>query len=226
MSETSTMFLTLTPAMHQVDSPQHPPGPIDHVTLKLAVESLSYRLASGDMFGSLSNSLKAAPIASGAVTNPGNSTPTDENTAEMPSADDMTTESASVENMSTSSVEKHIDSPVLPPAQNDKQDTVADEQDTVPDKPAVLASSLPTKLLSPATVLKHRLQNTKDLIVCPGVYDGFSARIALSVGFDALYMVSNIFPRRPLHCYSHELDRCRHNRLSPWTTRSGPRTAE
>lgn len=42
---------------------------------------------------------------------------------------------------------------------------------------------------SPATKLKRRLENTKDLIVCPGVYDGFSARIALSVGFDALYMV-------------------------------------
>lgn len=27
------------------------------------------------------------------------------------------------------------------------------------------------------------------MIVCPGVYDGFSARIALEVGFDALYMV-------------------------------------
>lgn len=42
---------------------------------------------------------------------------------------------------------------------------------------------------SPATRLKRRLEETKDLIVCPGVYDGFSARIALSVGFDTMYMV-------------------------------------
>ena len=42
---------------------------------------------------------------------------------------------------------------------------------------------------SPATKLKRRLEDTKDLIVCPGVYDGFSARIALSVGFEAMYMV-------------------------------------
>ena len=42
---------------------------------------------------------------------------------------------------------------------------------------------------SPATKLKRRLEDTNDLIVCPGVYDGFSARIALSVGFDAMYMV-------------------------------------
>jgi len=33
------------------------------------------------------------------------------------------------------------------------------------------------------------LENTDDLIVCPGVYDGLSARIAINVGFDALYMV-------------------------------------
>ena len=182
MSETSTAFLTLTPTTHQVDSRQHVPGPIDHVTLNLAVESLSYHLASGDILGSLANSLKAAPVGGGAVTNPGNGTPTDENKTEPPSIDDM----------STSSSEQHIGSPVLPPAQNDKQDKVADEQDTVPDTPEVVASTLPTKLLSPASALKHRLQNTKDLIVCPGVYDGFSARIALSVGFDALYMVCNI----------------------------------
>lgn len=42
---------------------------------------------------------------------------------------------------------------------------------------------------SSATRLKRRLEDTKDLIVCPGVYDGFSARIALSVGCDAMYMV-------------------------------------
>ena len=43
--------------------------------------------------------------------------------------------------------------------------------------------------LSSATRLKRRLLETDELIVCPGVYDGFSARIALSVGFTALYMV-------------------------------------
>lgn len=29
----------------------------------------------------------------------------------------------------------------------------------------------------------------KAVLVVPGVYDGFSARIALQVGFDCLYMV-------------------------------------
>ena len=46
---------------------------------------------------------------------------------------------------------------------------------------------------SPATKLKRRLEHTKDLIICPGVYDGFSARIALSVGFDAMYMVGLLY---------------------------------
>jgi len=34
------------------------------------------------------------------------------------------------------------------------------------------------------------LIDSNQLIVCPGVYDGLSARLALDVGFDALYMVS------------------------------------
>lgn len=47
--------------------------------------------------------------------------------------------------------------------------------------------------MSSATRLKRRILETDELVVCPGVYDGFSARIALSVGFTALYMV--LFPR-------------------------------
>lgn len=43
---------------------------------------------------------------------------------------------------------------------------------------------------NPATKLRHFLENSKEILLCPGVYDGFSARIALSVGFSALYMVS------------------------------------
>lgn len=43
---------------------------------------------------------------------------------------------------------------------------------------------------SGATKLRRMLLDTKELIVCPGVFDGLSARTALEVGFDALYMVS------------------------------------
>ena len=61
-------------------------------------------------------------------------------------------------------------------------------QDTIQTLPTMMASEA-THSLSPATRLKHRIQHTNDLIVCPGVYDGLSARIAQAVGFETLYMV-------------------------------------
>ncbi|KAI4148766.1 MAG: hypothetical protein LQ340_004944 [Diploschistes diacapsis] len=42
--------------------------------------------------------------------------------------------------------------------------------------------------MSGAAKLKRMLENGNELIVCPGVYDGLSARAAMEVGFDALYM--------------------------------------
>ncbi|CAG8975175.1 hypothetical protein HYALB_00004236 [Hymenoscyphus albidus] len=44
------------------------------------------------------------------------------------------------------------------------------------------------KYISAATKLKKMVEETDELIVCPGVYDGLSARIALRVGFSAMYM--------------------------------------
>jgi hypothetical protein len=43
--------------------------------------------------------------------------------------------------------------------------------------------------LSGATKLRRMIEETSELIICPGVYDGLSARIAQRVGFSALYMV-------------------------------------
>ena len=40
-----------------------------------------------------------------------------------------------------------------------------------------------------STKLQTLIKEKEGLIVCPGVYDGLSARVALQVGFDALYMV-------------------------------------
>jgi 2-methylisocitrate lyase-like PEP mutase family enzyme len=42
--------------------------------------------------------------------------------------------------------------------------------------------------------LRELLKDRKRLVVCPGVFDGLTARIALSKGFDALYMVRPISP--------------------------------
>lgn len=56
--------------------------------------------------------------------------------------------------------------------------------------PPLAPVAAPSTALAPATRLKHRLQKEKGLMVCPGVYDGLSARIAMAVGFETLYMVS------------------------------------
>ena len=37
--------------------------------------------------------------------------------------------------------------------------------------------------------LRAHLADKSEILVCPGVYDGLTARIALKAGFDCLYMV-------------------------------------
>lgn len=66
-----------------------------------------------------------------------------------------------------------------------------------------------TPPVTTATKLRRFLNKSHDIVVAPGVYDGFSARIALQVGFDALYMVcysaSTLLrdsPRWPLDLYA------------------------
>lgn len=49
---------------------------------------------------------------------------------------------------------------------------------------------LPVRGPSMATRLREQIASTKAIIIAPGVYDGVSARTALEVGFDCLYMVS------------------------------------
>lgn len=47
-----------------------------------------------------------------------------------------------------------------------------------------------------AKKLRYLLDHTDELVVCPGVYDGLSARTAIELGFKSLYMVSD--PPPPL----------------------------
>ena len=44
--------------------------------------------------------------------------------------------------------------------------------------------------MTSASRLRRLLKRDKGIIVCPGVYDGLTARIALRDGFECLYMVS------------------------------------
>ena len=71
----------------------------------------------------------------------------------------------------------------VPASTDGYQDTIAKGPTTSLPEPSLSTS------ISPATRLKHRIQSSDELIVCPGVYDGFSARIAMNVGFETLYMV-------------------------------------
>lgn len=45
-----------------------------------------------------------------------------------------------------------------------------------------------------AKKLRKMLLETNELIICPGVYDGLSARTAIELGFNAMYMVSKLLP--------------------------------
>ena len=54
---------------------------------------------------------------------------------------------------------------------------------------SVNGSSNGNQALTPGKRLRTLLDR-KEILVAPGVYDGFSARIALEVGFDCLYMVN------------------------------------
>lgn len=72
---------------------------------------------------------------------------------------------------------------------------------------------------SGAAKLRKMLNETNDLIVCPGVYDGLSARIALSLGFEAMYMVRDVQQFLKLHLTI--TDRCWNDCLATGKGRSG-----
>lgn len=73
-----------------------------------------------------------------------------------------------------------------------------------------------------ASTLRQTLEQGKDIVIAPGVYDGFSARIAHQVGFSCLYMVSVKLP--PLALILTSLpDRCRNHSFPPGTRRPGYR---
>jgi len=51
---------------------------------------------------------------------------------------------------------------------------------------------------SAAARLRELLARKDKLILCPGVYDGLTARLALREGFECLYMVFNPFMQSSL----------------------------
>ena len=67
--------------------------------------------------------------------------------------------------------------------------TVSNDNTNGIDHHDLVVNDIKPAKLSGAAKLQNLLKHTDDLVVCPGVYDGFSARIAMSVGFQCLYMV-------------------------------------
>jgi hypothetical protein len=51
------------------------------------------------------------------------------------------------------------------------------------------ANGRPSVLLPTTTKLRRIVEDPDDFLMYPGVYDGYSTRIALHVVFDGLYMV-------------------------------------
>jgi len=49
----------------------------------------------------------------------------------------------------------------------------------------------PPSFPSTSSKLRALLAQEHEIIVCPGVYDGFTARLALNAGFKTLYMVGS-----------------------------------
>ena len=92
------------------------------------------------------------------------------------------------ENMSSSSDSSPVDAAVKPLA--------AVNHETLPQLHRV--ASAVKEPMSGAKKLRKMLLETDELIVCPGVYDGLSARTAIELGFNAMYMVSLL--RLPLLC--------------------------
>ena len=178
------------------------PATKDGVTVSVAVKSLANGIALNDIRDSVAEGLKAKATISEVVVGE------DEDRSPVVEIDkspnSIPTDILLTESLIAPAAKSRIDEPVLPVGQNDHQDTVA----TAPTIAAPLAT---TESALPATTLRRRLEDTQDLIVCPGVYDGFSARIALSVGFDALYMVLHSHIMKLTEgVLTNVIDRCRH----------------
>ncbi|KAL6716087.1 hypothetical protein ACLMJK_005653 [Lecanora helva] len=186
------MFLTLTPSKQHHKENGIKSGSMDSVSLNVAVQPHTNGVVAEDVSQSLANGLTVVPVhtslspdnkhgaivSSAEIVEPEAKTPEAKTPKTGPT---IPQNSMLVETVRSPNTESQIEFPILSPGKDSFQDTVA-------TKTIAQETATADDLVLPATRLKRQLENTKDLIVCPGVYDGFSARIALSVGFDALYM--------------------------------------
>lgn len=106
-----------------------------------------------------------------------------------PSVEPITTEIDCGDSTETSSaVDGFIDTPPSGPVDKKAEDSKAQTTRWLSLNEVVPSVSKP---LSGAKKLRKMLFETDELIICPGVYDGLSARTAIELGFNAMYMVRN-----------------------------------
>lgn len=95
----------------------------------------------------------------------------------------------------SSACEGFIDTP--PNGLAEKEETAAHSNQWLTLNDVVPSISQP---MSGAKKLRKMLFETEELIICPGVYDGLSARTAIELGFNAMYMVRNSIPWSHCSC--------------------------
>ena len=83
-----------------------------------------------------------------------------------------------IRDFQVSSEEQLLSLPVTEPSVVHEQTHLAND----------VSAAIPTGNLPASTKLRQMIKTSPRIIVCPGVYDGLSARIALEVGFKAMYM--------------------------------------
>jgi hypothetical protein len=82
--------------------------------------------------------------------------------------------------------------------------------------------------MSAVQKLRNMLADPDKFIACPGIYDGFTARIALREGVDCLYMVSppTLLTNFINTTKEYLSDGCGHNNVSPRRSRHGHRNSQ
>jgi hypothetical protein len=70
------------------------------------------------------------------------------------------------------------------------QDTLWEEIDITGEEMEANKAAQTNRKMTAVEKLRSMLADPEKFIACPGVYDGFTARIALREGVDCLYMVS------------------------------------
>ena len=143
--------------------------------------------------------------------------------------------SANIEAPETTAISvEHEDKLPTPEQEENKPSTIAHDESklSIPvqeedETPALVPMrvDIDDSLLPPSTRLQRYLKETDELIVCPGVYDGFSARIAISVGYKAMYMVRYVYICPLERCADIHADRRWHHCFTAWAGRPGHRPA-